>query len=264
MDWNIMKCEDVMTCLRRLCPEEYAEGWDNVGLLVGDEKQEVKRILLALDATDEAILQAGKSGADMLVTHHPMIFSPIKRVVAADMTGRRILGLSAKGIACYAMHTNFDVCCMADEAAARIGMNGGGPVEITGQRDGMDVGIGKICDMPPQRVEAWAALIKERFGLDYVVVYGDGMKEVSRVAICPGSGKSMIGEAYAKGAELLITGDIGHHEAIDAVEQGLTIIDAGHYGLEHIFIPYMKEYLEKACRDVKIAAFAQGCPGKIL
>lgn len=259
-----MICKDVIACLRRLCPDEYAEGWDNVGLLAGDEEKEVKRILIALDATDEAIRQAELCGADMLLTHHPMIFSPIKRVVAGDMTGRRILRLISGKIACYAMHTNFDVCCMADEAAARIGMNGGGPVEITGQRDGVDVGIGRICDMPSQRVDSWASFIKERFGLDYVVVYGDRMKEVSRVAICPGSGKSLIGEALAKGAKLLITGDIGHHEAIDGVAQGLTIIDAGHYGLEHIFIPYMEDYLKRSCRDAEVVTFEEGCPGKII
>ena len=87
-----------------------------------------------------------------------------------------------------------------------------------------------------------------------VKVFGDPKKELCVAAISPGSGKSEIGNAIAKGADVLITGDIDHHEGIDAVARGLCIIDAGHYGLEHIFIRYMKEYLEKSCEGVEIIA----------
>lgn len=263
-EWNIMKCSEIIEQIRVLCPEKYAQDWDNVGLLVGDENRNVNRLLIALDATDSAVDYAVYAGAEMLITHHPMIFSSMKKVVYNDFTGRRIISLIENGISYYAMHTNFDVCCMADEAAGMIGMDEGEPLEVTAEINGYPAGIGKIAFMSERTIKEWSDLVKHIFNLDFVVVYGDENRKVKRIAISPGSGKSMIREAVSKGAELIITGDIGHHEGIDAVLQGLSVIDAGHYGLEHIYIDYMKNYLEKVCHGVEIITFKEGCPGKLM
>ena len=107
-----MKCHDILNSLCGLCPYEYAEGWDNVGLLVGDYDKEVKSVYIAVDPTDAIIDDAIKKGADMIITHHPMLFSPIKRVVSSDFVGRRVLALAKHDIAYAAMHTNFDVMGM--------------------------------------------------------------------------------------------------------------------------------------------------------
>ena len=97
-------------------------------------------------------------------------------------------------------------------------------------------------------------LVKRKFCLDHVRVFGDLNAKIMRAAVCPGSGKSVIDAAVLKGAEVLITGDIGHHEGIDAVAKGLSIIDAGHYGTEFIFLNDMKEYFRNCLPEIKTAS----------
>ena len=250
-----MKCSEIITLLEQEYGKEYACDWDNVGLLAGRRDKEVKKILLALDATDEVVEQAAEGAYDMLITHHPMIFGAIKRVTDEDMVGRRLLSLIRSDISYYAMHTNFDSApgCMADLAAERIGICGGEPLEAMGEENGVLYGIGKTgsLETPVTGMEL-ARRVKETFGLPFVTVYGEGLWEkelVVRAAVCPGSGGSTIQAALEKGAQALITGDIGHHAGIDAAAQGLMIIDAGHYGLEHIFMDYMEGYLRQRLGD---------------
>lgn len=243
-----MKCGEIIRQLNILAPESYAQEWDNPGLLCGSPEQEVNKVLLALDATDEVVEQAAAEGVQLLITHHPLIFQPIKRITDQGFIGRRLIKLIQGNISYYAMHTNYDAAphCMADLAAARIGLKDTAPLQVTGELDGCPYGIGKIGSLtePMSAVQA-AELIKQQFGLPFVSVYGTGQVNhlVSRVAVCPGSGRSMIRYALAGGAELLITGDIGHHEGIDAAACHMAVIDAGHYGLEHIFMGHIGQYL---------------------
>lgn len=248
-----MKGEEVLAILRQAAPEHYACAWDNVGLLVGSSKKEVKRIYLALDATDEVVEQAVSCGADLLVTHHPLIFSGLKRVTDEDFIGRRVQKLIAHDISYYAMHTSFDVSKMADLAAERLGFVAPQSLEEMFEEDGETKGIGKIGNLAQEMTLASCAqFVKKAFEIPAVKVFGNPKQKVKRAAVCPGSGKSEIPFALQKGAEVLITGDIDHHDGIDAVAQGLCVIDAGHYGLEHIFVPYMKEYLDTRCRQVEV------------
>lgn len=259
-----MKCKDIINVLEELCPKSYALDWDNVGLLVGDKDCEVNRVLVALDATDEVVKMAASCNAQMILTHHPMIFSAMKTVTQDNIIGRRILSLARNNIAYYAMHTNFDVCCMADITADIIGMKDAAPLEETAVINGNPAGIGKIGKMPAKSVRWWAEKIKKDFDIPAVTVYGDMDAVVDCVAISPGSGKGM--SAYAKrgGAGLLITGDIGHHDGIDSVAMGVNIIDAGHYGLEHVYINYMKDFLNKNLPKLEVETYIPGCPGKII
>lgn len=245
-----MRCRELIERLEQLAPSEYACQWDNPGLLVGRLDKEVKKVLVALDATDEVIQQAADGQADLLLTHHPLIFQPLKKVNDQDFIGRRIMKLNRADITCYAMHTNFDVApgCMADLAAKRLGIGIEGPLETTGEADGVPFGIGMIGTLPQaMTLEELAALVKERFQLPFVTVYGlNGQTApVSRIAVSPGSGKGMIDHGLAAKVQVLVTGDIGHHEGIDAVANGMAVIDAGHYGLEHIFMEFMNEYLRE-------------------
>ena len=153
-------------------------------------------------------------------------------------------------ISYVAMHTNFDAApgCMADLAAERLGIRDGQPLEVTGEVKGMPVGIGKAGVLAePVSLDALAKQVKQAFELPFVLVYGSEAAKgpVSRVAVSPGAGGSMIRYALEQKAQVLVTGDIGHHDAIDAAAQGMAIIDAGHYGLEHIFIPFMADYVKR-------------------
>ncbi len=245
-----MRCSELMEKLEELAPKSLACDWDNPGFLAGRSDKEIKKVLIALDATDRVVEQAVREQADLVLTHHPLIFRALKQINDENFISRRIVKLLQADISYFAMHTNFDVApgCMADLAAARMKLQNGEPLEVTGEVDGESVGIGKSGTLEtPAEMDALARQVKEAFGLPFVLVYGsDAVGEtVSRVAISPGAGGSMIRHALQKKAEVLITGDIGHHDAIDAAAEGVAIIDAGHYGLEHIFIPFMAEYVTR-------------------
>lgn len=242
-----MKCSEICALLEREYAPEYACDWDNVGLLAGRSDKEVKKILLALDATDEVVRMAVEQKADMLITHHPMIFSPMKRVTDQDMNGRRLISLIQNDISYYAMHTNYDTRGMADLAARMLGLQECTVLEEV--KDGE--GIGRVGVLPERMtLKECAGLVKESYQIPSVRIFGDPETEVYSAAICPGAGKSTMKEALKFGCDVYITGDIDHHTGIDGVDQGLCIIDAGHYGIEHIFMKDVKDYLEKVLEGV--------------
>ncbi len=247
---------DIIKKLEAAAPEDFAQDWDNVGLLVGDRTQNITKVYIALDADEAAIAQAQACGAQLLLTHHPLIFSPLKRINTDQFISARVVELLRTGMNCYAMHTNYDAARMGVLAAQRLGISIEAPLGDLFERDGHQYGIGAVGETgKPLSLADLGAQVKERFGLQTVKIFGDLNGQVQRVAMCPGAGKSMISDALAQGAQVYITGDIDHHSGIDAVAQGLHIIDAGHYGIEHIFISDMQQYL---CRELpQIEAVAQ-------
>lgn len=263
-----MDCRRVMGILEELSPTCYAEKWDNVGLLVGRKSKEVNTIFVALDATDDVIKAAIECEADMLITHHPLLFSPIKSVRADDFIGRRILTLAKHDISYYAMHTNFDVMGMADAAADEIGLVEREVLDVTYEDEIGTEGIGRIGRLSGDfTLVELCELVKERFNLDSVKVYGefdDSDRLMDVCAIVPGSGKSMIDVAIEKGADVLITGDIDHHAGIDALARGLCIIDASHHGLEKIFVPYMEDFLRDELPEVKVYTSELTAPFRVI
>lgn len=261
-----MKCYEIMQILQELSPQMYAMDWDNVGLLVGRKDQEVNKIMIALDATEEVVDKAVEQGVDMIVTHHPMLFRSIKQVTDGTAIGRKILKLAENHIAYFAMHTNFDIKgSMAELAADRIGLIDAEVLEVTYENDGTVEGIGRIGNYEGAiSVAELAERVKKEFHMDTVMLYGDSESMVQRIAISPGSGRSMVKEALRKDADVLITGDFGHHEGLDAVEDGLQIIDATHYGLEHIFIEFIENYLAKRTVGIELIPCATGCPCKFM
>lgn len=256
-----MKCYEIMEKLETLSPKHFAESWDNVGLLVGSAEKEVTSCMLALDATDTVIDQAILMEADLLITHHPMIFKPLKRIVSDDFTGKRIIKLIQNDISYFAMHTNFDVMGMADEAAETLGLSGSDVLEITFEDEISKEGIGRVGFLEmPMSLEECAHLVKEAFDIDQVRIFGEATAPVKKAAIVPGSGSDYVDLALAAGADVLITGDISHHNGLDAVEKGISVIDAGHYGLEKIFIPYMRTFLNRELPELQVFEARQPAP----
>ena len=240
-----MLCKEIVQVIEAAYPREAALDFDNVGLLAGRTEKEVERVYIALDATDAVIDRAVEARADMLITHHPLIFSPLKKVTDEDFVSRRVVKLIQNDISYYAMHTNYDVLGMAELAEKILGIRDSEVLDITMEKDGKQEGIGRIGKLEkPMTLEECCVYVKHKLNLGSLKVFGDMQAEVSRLAISPGSGKTAIAAAIAKGADVLVTGDIGHHDGLDAVEQGLAVIDAGHYGTEYIFIDDMRRFLE--------------------
>ena len=250
-----MKCKEITNIIEKTFPLSSALSFDHVGLQAGREEKEVKKIYIGLDATTEVIEHAIEFGADMIITHHPLIFSPLETVTDKDFIGKRIVKMIQNDISYYAMHTNYDVEKMADLAAMIFELQDIRVLETTipESEDRCEMGIGKIGTLKEAlTLEKCGEFVKERLGIDGVKISGDKDKVIKTFAICPGSGKDTVDAAIEKGADVLVAGDMGHHTAVDALERGLAIIDAGHYGTEYIFIDDMRKFIEKTIEGVEV------------
>ena len=255
----------MITWLEGEYPPSAAVEWDNVGLLAGDDRREVSHVFLALDLTEETLGEAIACGADMVLTHHPMIFSGIKKINNHDATGRKLLGLIEHHMVYYAMHTNYDILGMAELSADYLQLQNRKVLSVTEEREGQVQGFGRVGDLPKEMtLGEYAALVKASLKLPDVKVYGPLDQNIRRAAVCTGSGKSMLADVRGSGADVYVTGDIDHHTGIDAVQEGLCIIDAGHYGTEYIFMEAMREKLAKAFPQLALTCAAVKSPYKIL
>ena len=207
--------QEILQELKAFAPTELACSWDNVGLLAGDREQETDTVYIALDATDEVIDAAAAAGAQLLLTHHPMIFGGLKSVTKDDYTGERLIRLIRGGISYYAMHTNYDVLGMADLAAGMLELTETEVLEevLNGE------GIGRTGRLPrAMTLEECAQHVKTCFSLPNVRIFGELNKMVTTAAVSPGSGKSMARPAFEAGVDVLISGDIDHHTGIDMAD----------------------------------------------
>jgi len=256
-----MNCNEIIAALNEKYPIGCAEEWDNPGLLAGRRDKEVKRVMITLDADDDAVDQAVEFKADMLISHHPLIFGSIKNVNTDSFIGRRLVKLIENGISLYAMHTNYDICAMADLNASMLGLEDCEVLSGTG--DG--IGLGKVGNLKePVEYYTFAEKVKEVFELPDVRCYGTGNPIISRVAVCGGSGKSLMDDALASGADVFVTGDIDHHTGIDAWARGIRLIDAGHFGTEHCFSEDVKKFLSEMFPQLEIRTAVQGMPYRLI
>ena len=248
-----MKAYELIEWLNEHHPQKFAEDWDNVGLLVGDDQKEISHVFLALDLTEAVLDEAVAAGADMILTHHPMIFSGIKKINNHTFTGRKILRLIKEDIPYFAMHTNYDVIGMADLSAEHLKLQDTRVLTVTDESGEQPEGFGRV-----------GKYVKECNHLPDVRVYGDLDRKIETVAICTGSGKSMIGDVMAAGADVYVTGDIDYHTAIDTMADGLAIVDAGHYGTEYIFAEAMEKELNEAFSALKTTCASVKNPYTVL
>nr|WP_298057233.1 Nif3-like dinuclear metal center hexameric protein [uncultured Lachnoanaerobaculum sp.] len=244
-----MKCSEIFEYLTNLYPLELAMDWDNSGFLIGRSDKEVKNVLVVLDITNEVLEYARAKDIDLIVSHHPIIFSALKRVTDETLLGNYILKILKNDICVISMHTNFDIAKggMADICSERLGLSNTCVFERINVCDEEELGIGKIGDLKKDMsLDELIKLVKTKFDLSHVSVFGreNINSNIRRVAISPGSGKGMYKYAV-KRADVLITGDITHHDGLDAANDGVCIIDATHYGLEHLFIEKVKSDLIK-------------------
>ena len=263
--------------LEQLAPKAAACDWDNPGLLVGRSDREVSRIYVALDASCAVVNAAIDAGCDLIVTHHPIIFRGVKSINDQSALGLKLLDLIRNDVSVFSMHTNFDSCPggMADIVCAALGLRKTGLMEPTGflpkdtqngAAEGLQLrvvetegdvnpdayGIGFTAELPEMLSAAeLAARVKACFGLPFVQYYDAGMP-IRRIACCPGSGRGELKEVLSLGVDAFLSGDMGHHEGLDLCEEGISLLDAGHYGLEHIFVHYIAEFLRTQFPEAEI------------
>lgn len=225
------RIEEIYEFLAQLAPKELAEDWDNVGTLV-DCGGDVTSVMVALDITDEIVAEAEMSGCQLIVSHHPVIFKPLRSVRRGDVVYRMV----KKNISGICMHTNLDAAegGVNDVLAAVFGLSNVQKLE----------GLGRIGQLrTPMGTVELATLCKEKFNTQVKLV--DAGKPVSRLAIVGGSGGDFLWSALAAGADCLLTGEASHHEAIDAKHAGISLIAAGHFSTEYPVIPVLADRLTK-------------------
>ena len=260
-----MKCTEIIRRLEVLAPPRFAQEWDNTGLLAGRSNKEIRKVYLAVDATDEIVEDAIELEADLLLTHHPLIFKPLKAVTEENFISRRVLRLLQADMCCYAMHTNFDVMGMADAAADELMLRNRQVLQVTCEDEISKEGIGRYGRLPRVMTLSECALyVREVFRLPAVRVYGELEGSVEIAAVSPGSGSHMGEYALQAGVDVLITGDIDHHTGIDLAARNIAVIDAGHYGTEKIFVPYMKDYFSRNMPELRIECAPEKSPYAVL
>jgi len=216
-------------------PFAWAEPWDRVGLLVGDRATVVSRVLVSLDPTHAALDRASVEGANVLVTHHPAFLDPLEAVVAAPGAAGVAFEAARRGISLIACHTNLDRSPEGSDALpAALGLTVRGPLERRGDTDRpSDAPLaGRLCEAGEHgTLGALAEAVGARLGIG-TRIWGDVAAGVTLVALAPGSGRSLVPDALASGAEVLVTGELRYHEALDALERGLMVVEAGHDATE--------------------------------
>ena len=247
-----MKVKEFLEEMNRLAPFDSALEWDNVGLLLGRTDSRIEGIFIALDISDNAVKKAVENKCQLILTHHPVIFSPMRRIDESTPAGSNLLYMAEHKINCIAMHTNFDVHIMGDIAAKKLGLPHWEVLDIT-ETANKPRGIGIISKLDKTvELSAMADNVKRSFNLPFVAFYGNEDDRINTVAMVPGSGKDEIGLAAKRGADVIITGDVPYHYAMDSRALNLDIIDAGHYGIEHIFIEYMGEYIRNKFKKINV------------
>ena len=223
------KVKDIVKVIEDFAPLSLQEKWDNSGLCVGSPEADVTSVLLGLDCTPELVDEAVACGADMIVTHHPLIFSGLKKLSPDDLVGAAVIKAVKAGISIYAAHTSADkvMAGVSGAMARRLGLVG---LTILDE-DGEGTGLGVVGNLPePMRAADFVAFVKEKFSLEGMRTSRPLEGMVSRVAMCGGSGGSLIGAAMRSGAQVYITGDVSYHNFF--TPEGFMVMDVGHYESE--------------------------------
>ncbi len=235
---------EIMSFLESLAPKELSESYDNVGLLVGTTEKNINRVLITLDADEKVSEEAKAVNADLVISHHPLIFNPLKKVTDDDSISRTVISFIKNDIPLYAMHTNFDSvkCGLGDLFLDKIAKTKN-RTSIEG--DGEN-GIGRIAHLC-RETTLFDILknIKKEFKLASVRYIGDENKKIEKIAVCNGGGAGLLYNAKAMGADLYVSGDIKYSQARFAYENDIAFVEIPHYNAEIIFCDFVKEILKE-------------------
>jgi len=237
---------DIESALYALAPKALAAEWDNVGLLAGSADREVRSVLVALDITEPVVDEAERMGADLIVSHHPVIFHPVKSITDRDPSGRLLIRLVRSGTGAVCMHTNLDAAQggVNDALASALGLQDAAPVA--------EGGIARIGTLPEaMALPGFLARVKNALrpnGLRYV----DGGRPIRKVAAGGGACGDFLWEAAALGCDAFVTADLKYNHFLDAGVLGLTVIDAGHFPTEDVVCPMVVRYLREKFPEVQV------------
>ena len=236
--------QDILNILTHIAADDLAETWDNVGLLIGAPDNRVTSVLLGLDPTVALIAQAKDLGAELIITHHPAIFHPLKALRTDQPAGRFISAALQANISFIGCHTNLDAAVggVSDVLAQAIGVTDTKPLLPIAHSD--CCGLGRIGNLAaPVAADTFITDIRKALVPPWLLEAGPRPELVSRVAVCGGSCSDFAENALAGGADIFITAEVKHATARWAEEAGLWIIDGGHFATENIAVPALQQLL---------------------
>lgn len=250
-----MRVDDIVQAMERIAPLAVSKGicekfgdYDNSGLLMNFCRGEVDSVLVALDASMPVFSEAVSLGAQMIVTHHPVIYAPVKSVGADDLTTRKILTAAEHGISVFSAHLNLDCAPggINDRFAALCGLKESRNLfDLDGENGYLRLGeLDRPCSL-----EEYRSALAERFG-PFVRAVGEPDRQIRKVAAVNGGAGSLYGRALKAGADCFVSGDFKHHEYRDALDLGISLIDIPHYDAEKFYMKILAERLSEALPGV--------------
>lgn len=244
------KLAAVMGAVEEIVPGEFAEEWDNCGMQLGDPGWQVEKIWVALDPIPEVIEAACQADVDLVITHHPLIFKPLTTIDVSRLEGFIIQKALDHQVAIYAAHTNLDRVQdgVNDVLASRIGLCNTRSLSVEGKSG--KPGFGRIGNL--EQATSLALLVnnlKQTLDINHVKVAGNLDTQVRTVAVCSGSGSSMVSAFFDAGADVFISGDLKYHDARNFEFARKALIDIGHFASEHLIVETFAEQLNRHFHD---------------
>ncbi|MBR5674320.1 MAG: Nif3-like dinuclear metal center hexameric protein [Muribaculaceae bacterium] len=254
-----MIIREITDSIEKFAPLRLQEEWDNAGIQVGNPDAEITGILLCTDATEAVVAEAIERGFNLVISHHPLIFRGLKKIMGRTPVERAVAMAIKHDITIYSAHTNMDSAWqgVSFRMAEKIGMTNltfldGNLVEPYGDVDCATAGCGVIGDIEPAPAREVLKRVKEAFEVGAVRYSGDGNRMVSRVALCGGAGGFLLDKAVEAGAQLYVTADMRYHDFLDN-NQRIVVADIGHYESEHFTKEIFLEIIQKKSPTFAVA-----------
>ncbi|MDO4661694.1 MAG: Nif3-like dinuclear metal center hexameric protein [Tissierellia bacterium] len=245
-----MEIKDLLYMLKEKYPLELQEEWDNSGLQFGNINRKLENVMISLDLEIGAIEKAIENNCNLIITHHPYLFNATKRIDLRETYYRKLELCLKNDIALFSMHTNLDIAeCGVNDNLCKI-------LDIKDTNVLDSSGLGRVGRVDDISAFEFSKKVKEILEANGVIIYGDREKILKVVSVCGGSGASLFDKAIEKNSDAILTADVKYHEAMDAIEKGLIVIDPGHFASENHIIYKLQEEIERMC-DIKTYTFSK-------
>lgn len=256
-----MKIQSICQFMESFAPRRLAQEWDNVGLIAGDRQAEVERVMTCLTVTPESVDEAIAKQANLIVSHHPLPFRPIKRLTTDNTPSELLWKLARAGVSVYSPHTSFDSAALGinQTLAKKLGIDAPVPL-LPVAEDPDELGSGRVGKFSnPMSLSDLAARAAGELGIGGLHVVGDQMKMITKVAVACGSGGSFLDAAKRKGCDALVTGEATFHTALDAKANSIGLILVGHYASERFAVEDLAGHIKAEFDALEVWASADEC-----